>query len=222
MSATRTAALAIVIVRSQTLLMASARSGPLKSWLGWWMTIALAPLLLDVLAGVGNDTVEAKVMDLLFSFNTIFPNEWAGHTSFLWLLFRLSTLIALPIGLYIGAHLLEETRHDQLESRAWCLLWPPYLGWLAVGQAGKPSGWQFAIPPIIAGAYSGVISSQGSSDAARAIGLTEGQILTQLEYPSQVPLILAGALSGTQVIATATSGCTHGGPWVGAFPLHRG
>ena len=62
-----------------------------------------------------------------------------------------------------------------------------------------------AIPPIIAGAYSGVISSQGSSDAARAIGLTEGQILTQLEIPAGAPLILAGVRSAVlQVIATAT------------------
>ena len=50
-----------------------------------------------------------------------------------------------------------------------------------------------------------MISSQGSSDAARAIGLTEGQILTQLEIPAGAPLILAGVRSAVlQVIATAT------------------
>ena len=89
----------------------------------------------------------------------------------------------------------------------------PTLGLLTLVGLWLGIGWQaplialvaLAIPPIIAGAYSGVISSQGSSDAARAIGLTEGQILTQLEIPAGAPLILAGVRSAVlQVIATAT------------------
>lgn len=63
-----------------------------------------------------------------------------------------------------------------------------------------------AIPPIIAGAYSGLDSvNRETIDAARAIGMTEWQILGKVELPLALPLILGGARSATlQIIATAT------------------
>jgi len=63
-----------------------------------------------------------------------------------------------------------------------------------------------AIPPIIAGAYSGLDSvSRETIDAARSIGMTEWQILGKVEIPLALPLILGGVRSATlQIIATAT------------------
>lgn len=63
-----------------------------------------------------------------------------------------------------------------------------------------------AIPPIIAGAYSGLDSvNRETIDAARAIGMTEWQILGKVEVPLALPLILGGIRSATlQIIATAT------------------
>ncbi|HMM81973.1 MAG TPA: ABC transporter permease [Terrimesophilobacter sp.] len=63
-----------------------------------------------------------------------------------------------------------------------------------------------AIPPIIAGAYSGLDSvNRETIDAARAIGMTEWQILGKVEIPLALPLILGGVRSATlQIIATAT------------------
>jgi osmoprotectant transport system permease protein len=63
-----------------------------------------------------------------------------------------------------------------------------------------------AIPPLLAGAYSGLESvDRKTIDAARAMGMTEWQILTKVEVPLALPLIVGGIRSATlQVVATAT------------------
>ena len=63
-----------------------------------------------------------------------------------------------------------------------------------------------AIPSMLAGAYSGLESvDRDTVDAARANGMTEWQILTQVEIPLGLPLIVGGLRAGTlQVIATVT------------------
>lgn len=63
-----------------------------------------------------------------------------------------------------------------------------------------------AIPSILAGAYSGLEAvDRQTIDAARAIGLTEWQILLRVEIPLGLPLIIGGLRAATlQVIATVT------------------
>ena len=63
-----------------------------------------------------------------------------------------------------------------------------------------------AIPSMLAGAYSGLESvDRQTIDAARANGMTEWQILTQVEIPLGLPLIVGGIRAATlQVIATVT------------------
>lgn len=63
-----------------------------------------------------------------------------------------------------------------------------------------------AIPSMLAGAYSGLESvDRGIIDAARANGMTEWQILTQVEIPLGLPLIVGGIRAAVlQVIATVT------------------
>lgn len=63
-----------------------------------------------------------------------------------------------------------------------------------------------AIPPLLAGAYSGVEAvDRVTVDAARAQGMTEWQILTRVELPLALPLMVGGLRSATlQVIATTT------------------
>lgn len=63
-----------------------------------------------------------------------------------------------------------------------------------------------AIPSMLAGAYAGLESVERSTiDAARAGGMTEWQLLTQVEIPLALPLIIGGLRAGTlQVIATVT------------------
>jgi len=63
-----------------------------------------------------------------------------------------------------------------------------------------------AIPPLLAGAYAGVESvDRQTVDAARAMGMTELQILRKVEIPLALPIIVGGARSAVlQVVATAT------------------
>lgn len=63
-----------------------------------------------------------------------------------------------------------------------------------------------AIPSILAGAYAGVEAvDRGTVDASRAQGMTEWQILAQVELPLARALLVGGLRSATlQVVATAT------------------
>lgn len=63
-----------------------------------------------------------------------------------------------------------------------------------------------AIPSILAGAYSGIQAIDRSTiDAARAMGMTEWQILWKVEAPLGLHLLVSGLRSGTlQVVATVT------------------
>lgn len=63
-----------------------------------------------------------------------------------------------------------------------------------------------AIPPILAGAYTGFEAvDRRTIDAARAVGMSEMQIVRKVELPLGLPLLVGGLRSATlQVIATAT------------------
>jgi osmoprotectant transport system permease protein len=63
-----------------------------------------------------------------------------------------------------------------------------------------------AIPPVLAGTYVGVAAVDAEVvDAARGQGLTERQIITQVEWPLALPSIFGGLrTSAVNVVATAT------------------
>ncbi|MEQ1737333.1 MAG: ABC transporter permease subunit, partial [Rhodoglobus sp.] len=63
-----------------------------------------------------------------------------------------------------------------------------------------------AVPAILAGAYAGIQAIDRSTiDAARALGMTEWQILWKVEAPLGLHLLMGGLRSGTlQVVATVT------------------
>ncbi|MGL3806210.1 ABC transporter permease [Paeniglutamicibacter sp. R2-26] len=63
-----------------------------------------------------------------------------------------------------------------------------------------------AIPPILAGVYSGVANVDPLVvDSARAMGMKDSRIILQVELPLALPLILGGLRGAIlQVIATAT------------------
>jgi osmoprotectant transport system permease protein len=71
---------------------------------------------------------------------------------------------------------------------------PPILALVVLG-----------IPPLLAGTYSGVANVDRTVvDAARAMGMTEWQVLSRVEAPNALPLMLGGLRNATlQIIATA-------------------
>jgi osmoprotectant transport system permease protein len=76
-----------------------------------------------------------------------------------------------------------------------------------------------AVPPLLAGTYAGVRNADAAViDAARGMGMREREVLTKVELPIAVPLILGGLRTATlQVIATATIGAYIGLSGLGRF-----
>lgn len=135
----------------------------------------------------------------------------------------LSALIALPVGWWVG-----HTRRGRglavgLSGAARAL---PTLGLvtlfgvlLGIGLTAPMLAFVvLAVPSILAGAYSAVEGVDPAVvDGARATGLSEWQVLTRVELPLGLPVMLGGLRSAMlQVIATATLAA-----YVGAGGLGR-
>lgn len=76
-----------------------------------------------------------------------------------------------------------------------------------------------AVPSVLAGAYAGIESvNPRTVDAARAQGMTEWQILSRVEMPLGLPMLLGGIRSAAvQVAATATLAAYVGAGGLGRF-----
>ncbi|MBW8825367.1 MAG: ABC transporter permease [Acidobacteria bacterium] len=76
-----------------------------------------------------------------------------------------------------------------------------------------------AIPPMFANAYAGVRGVDPATvEAARGMGLRPAQVLSRVEVPTALPLILTGVRVATlQVIATATLSAYVGFNGLGSF-----
>ncbi|MFB2555104.1 ABC transporter permease [Herbiconiux liangxiaofengii] len=76
-----------------------------------------------------------------------------------------------------------------------------------------------AIPPLLAGAYAGFEAvDRRTIDAARAVGMTELQVVAKVEVPLGLPLLIGGVRSSIlQVVATATLAGYIGGGALGTF-----
>ena len=75
------------------------------------------------------------------------------------------------------------------------------------------------IPPLLAGIYAGLESvSRETIDAARAIGMTEFQILIKVEIPLAMALLIGGLRAATlQIVATVAVAAVFGGGGLGRF-----
>ena len=123
----------------------------------------------------------------------------------------ISALIAIPIGMIIGhtgrGTFLVVTGVNALRALPTLgvlllgvLLWglgllPPTVALMLLG-----------IPPLLAGTYAGIANVDPAVvDAARSMGMTETRVLTRVELPNAMPLVLGGLRTATlQVVATAT------------------
>ncbi|TMC43962.1 MAG: ABC transporter permease [Chloroflexi bacterium] len=76
-----------------------------------------------------------------------------------------------------------------------------------------------AIPPIVTNAYVAIREvDRDIVDAARGMGLSEGQILRSIELPLGLPIILSGIrTAAVNVVATATLGALVAGGALGRF-----
>jgi len=77
----------------------------------------------------------------------------------------------------------------------------------------------FAVAPLVANSYVGVREvDPGAREAARGMGMSGWQVLTRVELPLALPMIMLGVrLAAVQVVATATIASLIGGGGLGRF-----
>ncbi|HEX2193704.1 MAG TPA: ABC transporter permease [Candidatus Limnocylindria bacterium] len=171
------------------------------------------------------------------------PAQWTGNNS---IPLRLSEhvslavaamagalAVALPLGLYIG-HTGHGARLAVVLSNLGRAV--PSLGWLGIaypistGLLGR-GGIGFvpafvglvalAIPPVVTNTYAGLREVDPDlQDAGRGMGMSERQLLTRVEIPVALPIILAGIrVSAVAVVATTPLAALVGGGTLGSYIL---
>ncbi|MBB5640901.1 ABC transporter permease [Cryobacterium roopkundense] len=133
------------------------------------------------------------------------------HLGFTLVTLVLASIIAIPVGFLIG-HTGRGRGFAVGTSGAFRAI--PTLGLLTLVALTVGIGLTapyvaltvLAIPPILAGAYAGFEAiDRKIIDAARAVGMSEGQIVRKVELPLGLPLLMGGLRSATlQIVATAT------------------
>jgi len=165
------------------------------------------------------------------------PAHWGGpggidtrvieHIAISLLVVGIATAIAVPIGYLIGH---TGKGRGIVVALAGAVRALPTLGLLILLALNLGIGLQapiialvvLAVPSILAGAYAGFDAvDRRVIDAARAVGMTEMQIVFKVEIPLGLPLLMGGLRSAVlQVIATATLADYVGGGGLGSFIFH--
>ena len=119
--------------------------------------------------------------------------------------------IALPIGLYLGhirrGEFLAVSVSNIGRAVPSLALLAFFVAFVGVGLLNVTLVLTLlAIPPILTNTYVGVVQVDGDTvAAARGVGLTESQIIRQVELPLSIATIFAGIrTSAVAVVATAT------------------
>lgn len=154
------------------------------------------------------------------------PTNWAGpqglgvrigeHLLYTVSALALAALVALPLGLWVGhtgrarwliswANALRAVPSLGLLFAAALFLGPYLRGDAAFFVPGLIVFVVLAVPPLLSGTYAGVEAvDPAARDAARGMGMTPAQVVTRVEFPCALPLILSGLRAATlQVVSTA-------------------
>ena len=172
-----------------------------------------------------------------WSGDTGIPTRLIEHLAIALLAVLVAAAIALPLGFYIG-----HTGRLQLlginianigraipSYAMMVMLLPVMLGLAPVLGYDPRLGLRFfpiflamvllAIPPILVAAYAGLQDvDRDLTESSRGMGLTERQILTGVELPLALPVLVGGfRVALLQVIATATIGAFLAGGGLGRY-----
>ncbi|MFN2526096.1 MAG: ABC transporter permease [Actinomycetota bacterium] len=140
-----------------------------------------------------------------------------------------ASVIALPIGLYIGhkqrLEFIAVTTANlgrAIPSFAILSLSLPLSIQFGLGLGFWPTFaalFLLAIPPILTNTYVGVKGVDADTiEASRGMGMTDRQVLTRVRLPLALPLIVAGLrTSSVQVVATATLAALVAGGGLGTY-----
>lgn len=168
------------------------------------------------------------------------PANWQGRNGIairLWEQVALSAAallaamtVALPVGLAIGhtnrgaaAVISIANIGRAVPSLGWLGIFFPLVLLLRTGESGFYTGLValtlLAIPPIVTNTYVGLQGvDRDLIEAARGMGMRDGQLLRRVEVPLALPLILAGVrTSAVQVVATSTLAAVVSGGTLGVI-----
>jgi osmoprotectant transport system permease protein len=159
------------------------------------------------------------------------PARLAEHVALSGVSILLASLVAMPLGLWIG----HTGRFSWLivsSANAWRAL-PSFavIGLLVPFTTSIDRNLGFTLyptliamlvlagPPLLVNSYQGIAGvDRDLVEAARAMGMRERQILLGLEIPIALPVIATGIRSAAvQVVATATLGATFGFGGLGRY-----
>jgi osmoprotectant transport system permease protein len=119
--------------------------------------------------------------------------------------------IAVPIGLWLGHNRKGEfvaiTVSNVGRAVPSLALLAFFIAYLGVGFTNVTTVLVLlALPPILTNTYVGTTQVDGDTvDAARGMGMTEGQLVRKVEFPLALPTIFGGIrISAVNVVATAT------------------
>jgi len=139
------------------------------------------------------------------------PTRFVEHVELSVLAIVVALAIALPIGLYTGHTgrgggftLNVAGLGRAIPSYALLLVFFPILGFGLLTPLVALV--LLSIPPILANTHVGLRGvDQETVDAARGMGMRESQVLTQVELPAALPLMIAGVrTAAVAAVATAT------------------
>ena len=141
------------------------------------------------------------------------PLLFAQQLGYTFLSVAIAALIAVPVGWAIGhtgkgreVAVAVAGAARAIPSFGLLILLVLLMGVLHKPEAAIVTFVLLAIPSLLAGAYTGFEAlDRRVIDAARAVGMTERQILWRVEVPLGFPLLVAGFRAATlQVVATVT------------------
>ncbi|MBN9140097.1 MAG: ABC transporter permease subunit [Micrococcales bacterium] len=141
------------------------------------------------------------------------PQAIGEHLFYTFVSVVVAGLIAVPLGWWIGhsgrgreVAVAVSGAARAVPSFGLLVLLVLVFGVLHKPEAAVTAFVLLAIPSILAGAYSGFEAiDRRVIDAARAMGMTEWQIVWRVEVPLGLPLLIGGLRSATlQVVATVT------------------
>ncbi len=133
-------------------------------------------------------------------------------------------VVAIPIGLYVGhtgrggtVAVNAAGIGRAIPSYALLLLFFPIFGFGLM--APMLALVLLALPPILANVYVGLREvDREIVDAGRGMGMSESEVLTGVELPAALPVILAGTrTAAVAIIATATLAALIGGGGLGRY-----
>lgn len=160
------------------------------------------------------------------------PANWTGQGGIWHLLLEhlgytvaaagIAALIAIPLGIYIGHTNRGSFLVIGLSNAARAI---PTLGLLVLVVLLLGTGVGpiigvlalLALPPILTATAAGIHGADHEAvHAARALGMSERQIVAKVEWPLALPLVISGLRSASlQVVATATVAAYSGGGGLG-------